>query len=46
MDDGRTAKEHVADEIRKKNLYKRVSSLGLDLIFIGFLLQFIDAWKS
>jgi hypothetical protein len=46
MDDGRTAKEHVADEKRKKKLYKRMSSLGLGLIFIGFLLQFIDSWKS
>lgn len=46
LSDGRTAKEHVEEEQKKKRHYKRMSSFGLALIFFGFLLQFIDSWKA
>jgi hypothetical protein len=44
MPDGRTAKEHVGDEQRKRQTYANRSKTGLMLIIIGFAVQLIDAW--
>jgi hypothetical protein len=45
MPDGRTAKEHVEDEKRKKKFYRTMASVGLALIFFGFALQLLDSWS-
>jgi hypothetical protein len=44
MGDGKTVKDLVDDEQRKRQKYANMSKAGLVLIIIGFAVQLIDAW--
>jgi hypothetical protein len=46
MPNGRTAQQHADDARRTRVFYGRMSRFGLILIFVGFLLQLIDAWRN
>jgi hypothetical protein len=45
LSDGRTVGQVAADAARRKVIYRVLSIVGLLCMFVGFLLQFVDAYS-
>ena len=44
-DSGKTAKDHDNEIKKKRERHKLMSKIGLLLVFLGFLFQFIATWS-